>query len=259
MALPVSIPNTFANATTSIPLANLDANFTTIYAAVNGIGNGAEVLANVQVSGGTLSNVTLDNVTVDVETLTNVTITNLTANGTVDMANATAATIGNANITSVSVAFPNSFLANSNVTIGNTVVALGDTITTINNATLANANVASGNVTVTTVADQYGTVRFIPSVGDKSTEYSLQKADSGRYVTITSGGAINIVNDVFTGGDVVTLFNNTNAAANIICTITTAYIAGTDTDVATATLATRGLATVLFTSNVACVIQGNVE
>jgi hypothetical protein len=159
MALPVSIPNTFANATTSIPLANLDANFTTIYNAVNGIGNGSESLANVTIAGGIISNVTLDNVTVDVETLTNVTITNLTADGTVDMANATAATIGNANITSVSVAFPNSFLANSNVTIGNTVVSLGDTITTINDTTLANANVASGNVTVTTVADQYGNVR----------------------------------------------------------------------------------------------------
>jgi hypothetical protein len=135
MALPVSIPNTFANATTSIPLANLDANFTTIYNAVNGIGNGSESLANVTIAGGIISNVTLDNVTVDVETLTNVTITNLTADGTVDMANATAATIGNANITSVSVAFPNSFLANSNVTIGNTVVSLGDTITTINDTT----------------------------------------------------------------------------------------------------------------------------
>jgi len=260
MALPVSIPNTFANATTSIPLANLDANFVTIYGAVNGIGNGSEVLANVQVSGGTLSNVTLDNVTVDVETLTNVTITNLTANGTVNMANATAATIGNANITSVSVAFPNSFLANSNVTIGNTAVALGDTITTINNATLANANVASGNVTVTTVADQYGNVRTIAAVsGDKTTAYTLAKADVGRYVTIGSGGSINITNNVFVAGDAVSLFNNTNAAANIVCTITTAYIAGTDTDVASANLATRGLATVLFTSNVACVIQGNVE
>jgi hypothetical protein len=78
MTLPVTIPNTFANATTSIPLANLDANFTTIYNAVNGIGNGSEALSNVTIAGGTISNVTLDNVTVDVETLSNVTITNLT-------------------------------------------------------------------------------------------------------------------------------------------------------------------------------------
>lgn len=259
MTLPVTVPNTFANATTSIPLANLDANFNTIYNAVNGIGNGSESLANVTIAGGTISNVTLDNVTVDVETLSNVTITNLTVNGTANLETVTAATIGNANITSVAVAFPNSFLANSNVTIGNTAVSLGDTITTINDATLANANVASGNVTVTIVQDQYGNVRAIPSVGDKTTAYTLAKADVGRYVTIGSGGSINITNDVFLAGDAVSIFNNTNAAANIVCSITTAYIAGTDTDVASASLATRGIATVLFTSNVACVIAGNVE
>jgi hypothetical protein len=61
MTLPVTIPNTFANATTSIPLANLDANFVTIYGAVNGIGNGAEALANVNISGG---NVNVTTVTV---------------------------------------------------------------------------------------------------------------------------------------------------------------------------------------------------
>jgi hypothetical protein len=56
MALPVTIPNTFANATASIPLANLDANFVTIFNAVNGIGNGTEALANVNVTGGQYSN-----------------------------------------------------------------------------------------------------------------------------------------------------------------------------------------------------------
>ena len=56
MTLPVTIPNTFANATASIPLANLDANFVTIYGAVNGIGNGAEALSNVTITGGTIEN-----------------------------------------------------------------------------------------------------------------------------------------------------------------------------------------------------------
>lgn len=259
MAFPVTIPNTFANATSSIPLSQLDNNFSTLTTALNGVANGAETLSNVSISGGNIANVTLNNVTLDVETLTNVTITNLTANGTVNLATATATTIGNANITSVSVTFPNSYLANSNITIGNTAVDLGGTITTINNATLANANIASGNVTVTTVQDQYGNVRAIASVGDKTTAYTLAKADVGRYVTIGSGGSINITNDVFVAGDAVSIFNNTNAAANIVCTITTAYIAGTDTDVASASLATRGVATILFTSNVACVIAGNVE
>lgn len=168
MALPITIPNTFATANAAIPLSQLDNNFTTVAVAINGIGNGAEALTNVSITG--------------------------------------------------------------------------------------------GNVTVTTVSDQYGNVRAIPAVsGDKTTEYALTKADVGRYVTIGSGGSINITNDVFLAGDAVSIFNNTNAAANIVCSITTAYIAGTDTDVASANLATRGVATVLFTSNVACVLAGNLS
>ena len=58
MALPITIPNTFANATAAIPLANLDANFTTVANAINGIGNGSETLVNVSITGGSISNVT---------------------------------------------------------------------------------------------------------------------------------------------------------------------------------------------------------
>jgi hypothetical protein len=42
-------------------------------------------------------------------------------------------------------------------------------------------------------------------------------------------------------------------------TITTAYIGGTDADKATITLATRGLATILFLSGTVCVVSGNVS
>ena len=145
------------------------------------------------------------------------------------------------------------------ITIGNTSTQLGNTITTINNTTLVNANVASGNVTVTTVSDQYGNVRAVASVGNQATAYTLAKADTGRYVTITTGGSINIVNNVFAAGDVVSIFNNTNANANIVCTIDTAYLAGTDADKASVNVATRGLATILFTAANVCVIAGNVS
>jgi hypothetical protein len=57
MALPVTPPYVFGNVTSSIPLTNLDADFATIYAAVNGIGNGTVSLANVSITGGTISNV----------------------------------------------------------------------------------------------------------------------------------------------------------------------------------------------------------
>ena len=50
MALPVTIPNTFANATASIPLSQLDTNFNTLANAVNGISDGSETLANASVT-----------------------------------------------------------------------------------------------------------------------------------------------------------------------------------------------------------------
>ena len=50
MALPVTIPNEFANATASIPLSQLDTNFTTLADAVNGISDGSETLANASVT-----------------------------------------------------------------------------------------------------------------------------------------------------------------------------------------------------------------
>jgi trimeric autotransporter adhesin len=56
MTLPVTIPNTFANATASIPLANLDTNFTTLANAVNGISDGSETLANVSATTITVTN-----------------------------------------------------------------------------------------------------------------------------------------------------------------------------------------------------------
>lgn len=55
MALPITIPYTFANATSSIPLSNLDTDFTTVANAINGIGNGTNALSNVTISGGSIT------------------------------------------------------------------------------------------------------------------------------------------------------------------------------------------------------------
>ena len=63
----------------------------------------------------------------------------------------------------------------------------------------------------------------------------------------------------FAEGDAISIFNNTSGNITITCSITTAYIAGTDADKATVTLATRGIATVLFISGTVCAITGNVS
>ncbi|NBW38471.1 MAG: hypothetical protein EBR30_26315 [Cytophagia bacterium] len=102
--------------------------------------------------------------------------------------------------------------------------------------------------------------RNIPQSGsDKTTNYSLVTTDVGKFVGVGTSGSITIPNSTFAAGDVVSIFNNTSGAITITCSITTAYIAGTDTDKATVSLATRGVATILFISGTVCVISGNVS
>lgn len=100
--------------------------------------------------------------------------------------------------------------------------------------------------------------RNVPAVGTKTGSYTLATTDVGKYVQLGSGGAITIPDATFAEGDIVTIFNNTTGAITITCTITTAYIAGTDSDKATVSLATRGVATIFFISSTVCVITGNV-
>lgn len=100
--------------------------------------------------------------------------------------------------------------------------------------------------------------RNIPAVGTKTGSYSLAVADVGKYVQLGASGAITIPDATFAEGDVISIFNNTATTATITCSITTAYIAGTDSDKATMTLASRGVATILFISSTVCVVSGNV-
>jgi len=131
---------------------------------------------------------------------------------------------------------------------------------------------ASGQTGVTFPVNTRGTVVFngtdyilvggflnIPPVGTKTGSYTLATTDVGKYVQVGSGGSITIPDATFTEGDAISIFNNTTGAITITCTITTAYIAGTDSDKATVSLATRGVATILFISGTVCVITGNVS
>lgn len=102
--------------------------------------------------------------------------------------------------------------------------------------------------------------RNVPQSGsDKTTSYSLATTDVGKFVGVGTSGSITIPNSTFAAGDIVSIFNNTTGNITITCSITTAYIAGTNTDKDTMTLATRGVATILFISGTVCVVSGNVS
>ena len=102
--------------------------------------------------------------------------------------------------------------------------------------------------------------RNIPQSGsDKTTSYSLATTDVGKFVGVGTSGSITVPNSTFAAGDIVTIFNNTTGNVTLTMSITTAYIAGTNTDKDTLTLATRGIATILFISGTVCVVSGNVS
>lgn len=126
----------------------------------------------------------------------------------------------------------------------------------------APASVAA-NVTLNAPSNQTsGTLGYlnIPQSGSaKTTSYQLTTADVGQMIQVGASGSITIPDATFSAGDAVVIFNNTSGNVTITCTITTAYIGGTDSDKATVTLATRGVCNILFISGTVCVITGNVS
>jgi len=101
--------------------------------------------------------------------------------------------------------------------------------------------------------------RNIPQSGSaKTTSYTLATGDIGEFIEVGASGSIVVPNATFAAGDAVVIFNNTSGAITLTMSITTAYIGGTDSDVASISLATRGLCNVLFISGTVCVVTGNV-
>jgi uncharacterized protein YqgC (DUF456 family) len=179
-----------------------------------------------------------------------------------------------------------------NLTTGKAVAALSVAATTVTATTLQGSldtNVAAAKLTISgtsavasgtdtnisltltpkgtgivtngsTYSDTYGKVRAISQSGSaKTTSYTLAVADVGRFIELGASGAIVIPDATFAAGDAVVIFNNTTGAITITCTITTAYLAGTDADKATVSLATRGVCNILFISGTVCVITGNAS
>jgi hypothetical protein len=137
---------------------------------------------------------------------------------------------------------------------GNIVLATSPTLVTPILGTPTSGNLSNATADGTNAVGY----RNIPYVTDKTTSYVLAVGDIGEVVGVGTGGSITIPNATFAAGDAVLVFNNTTGDITITCTITTAYIAGADTDVASVTLSTRGVCNILFISGTVCVLTGNV-
>jgi hypothetical protein len=101
--------------------------------------------------------------------------------------------------------------------------------------------------------------RNIPAVGAKTSSYTLTAADVGEFVELGTSGTIVVPASVFAAGDAISIFNNTNASISCTCSaVTTVYKGGTDADISTFSVTTRGVATILFINATTAVITGNL-
>ena len=148
----------------------------------------------------------------------------------------------------------------NNIAVGN--ILLSGNIANVNvTSNIAASNITlTGNSTANIVLDTFGNLRKIPISGsEKNSSYTLAANDIGRLVIATTSGSITVPNTVFSGGDVISLYNNTSG--NIVLTMNPAssYVAGNNNTRTSLNLTTRGVATILYISSNACVITGSVS
>ena len=204
----MSVPYTFATATGSIPLSQLDANFATGVT----IGN-----TSVQL-GGTITN------------LNNMSLANVA-------------------ITSVNTLFPNGYLANSNVVLGTTTITLGSTVTSVDGLTLSNVTISSGNVTISnvSVSNFSATTANVSGTANVSNLVVIGNA--------TVGGNVSAAKGTFTSANV-----SGTANVQIIAVTQDATVAGniTATGNITGAKGTFTSANITGTSNISSIQLGGV-
>ncbi len=123
-----------------------------------------------------------------------------------------------------------------------------------------NTGITISSAGVATLADgnQIG-YRNIPLSGIKTSSYTLVAGDVGKFVELGTSGTIVVPASIFTTGDAISIFNNTSASISCTCSaVTTVYKGGTDADIASFSVTTRGVATILFITATVAVVTGNL-
>ena len=133
---------------------------------------------------------------------------------------------------------------------------------TIESTGTLNINAGSGSdVNINTdlnvsgvVSDSAGSLRNLPQVS-KSSAYTLIASDTGKHVSISSGG-VTVASGVFSIGDVVTIYNNSSSSQTITQgSSVTLRQAGTS-NTGNRTLAEYGVATILCVASNTFAISG---
>lgn len=140
--------------------------------------------------------------------------------------------LANVTITSVNQAFPNGYLANSNVIIGTTTINLGSTVTTVDGLTLSNVTISSGNVTISnvSVSNFSATTANVSGTANVSNLVVISNASVGGNVSIS--GNISALNGFVTIGNTTVGLGNTAASVGNVTVANTTVTNYTETVVA---------------------------
>ena len=124
-----------------------------------------------------------------------------------------------------------------------------------NNITAGGSVTATTTVTAgTTISDTIGNVREVPA-NSQTASYTLQASDSGKYISITTGGVI-VPPSIFSVGQVVSVYNNSGSSQNITAGGgVTLRLVGT-TSTGTRSVSNYGLATILCVASNTFVVTG---
>ncbi len=114
--------------------------------------------------------------------------------------------------------------------------------------------VITGIATATSFEDSLGSVRSLPQ-NNTTGAYTLVKADAGKHVRAT--GAITVNQNIFSTGDMITVYNNSGSAFNIVQGTGVTLYNSDDASTGNKSLKARGLCTILCESNNGFVASGN--
>jgi len=137
-------------------------------------------------------------------------------------------------------------------TSANLAAAITDEVGTGNLVFTSTVNAITGRI-----SDSDGNLRSVPQ-NNKTAAYTLVAGDNGKNINITTGG-VTIPASVFVAGDIVSIYNQSDATQSITCSAVTLYIAGTSGAKTSLTLAARGILSILYVTATEVIASGNIS
>jgi len=139
---------------------------------------------------------------------------------------------------------------------------LGETVTNIGNVTPSGANITlkmNGDATFAgTVSDSLGPLRRLGVHAHASSSYTLEVGDTGKIVReATSGATLTIIQNRFTAGDMITVFNVSSGNITIAQGSGTTIYNTADAATGNRTIAAKGMATIVCTTSNEFAISGS--